>query len=89
MEAKQKERDALAKAMEEFLSRWQGAGSRGQRGRRPAQEAGQQVRQPPYLSGALQKARRRCGLFVGVNFHTGKEDESAREPEVIRVSITP
>ncbi len=45
IEAKNKERDALAKAMEEFLcARRQGAGSRGQRGRRSAQEAGQQVR---------------------------------------------
>jgi hypothetical protein len=55
VEAKNKERDALARAMEEFLAKGsgtgrQGAGSGGQCGRRSAQEAGQQVRQPAYLS---------------------------------------
>lgn len=50
IEAKQKERDALARAMEDFLAR----GGKVQEvepnsGCRPAQEAGQQVRQPPHL----------------------------------------
>ena len=50
-----------------WLARRQGAGSGGQCGRRSAQEAGQQVRQPPYLSACaclLKKPAVAAGFFV-------------------------